>query len=259
MSKPIIYHVPYELLTAKEIEGEGYKKFIVPVYLDLYNNGNNDRECRSTLFWLLTEGCGFESPSGTYGQEIYKQLKEAVSFLQQKNHIGDIVDCKTGEVIDIMTAKPRDILCFDLKNFCTGPMTNPVLISHDDYTKIKNIDYSERGTMFWKTLVMYMYVSSCLGYNPTAKTCKQSYWMFTGEKVWEKLGKGFTRNTVYTLMEILKEYELIDYATVKTPRCIGKATILTMGENQDEIAERMEQAIDLAKEQYLAYCVNRSA
>ena len=264
MSPNTIYYMPFDLLKAAELGTNRCKKFVVPAYLDLYNNSNNDGECYYTLFWLLTRGGGFESPSGTYGQDIYRQLKEAVNFLQQKNLIGDIVDCKTGEVIDIMTAKPRDLLCFDVRNLYGYLKTRFASISHEDYVKIKNIEYTERGFTFWKTLVMYMYISSCLKYNPRTNECAQQYWTFTAAHTYDDLCEGFTPTTVQSLFALLKENKLIEYETTyikdspeKPPRCIGKVTILPMGDDQDRVEYRLQQAKKQARIDCIRYESNK--
>ena len=233
-----------------------FKQFVLPVYLELAVRRGKDGMCIRKISNLLTYGCGYDDNENAYRRKYYDGVKHALKFLQDNNYIGDAIDEKTGEIVDVTGARPKADLIFDMRNLENFTKHKFVLLPVDDYLVIKNIR-QESAQLFWKYLVVYSYIYGFVE-NPRWNSGFNKYWTFKYDVISKDLGYGFSPNTVGIVFDKLQSLNLIAYdrTYVKpqterdAPFCIGTTTIIVGGQSEDQVAQRLIAAKKKKKNNY---------
>ncbi len=246
--------IPYSLITANE----GFKKFLLTTYIYFYLRCGADGIVYSNLSNILSRGCGYSKNMTTARKKtVYKQLKQAIQFMQDKEYIGDIIDERTGEIIDIINAAPEQELILDVSNTRRAMHERFGILRYDDYIKIK----SARSPSFWKMLVVYMFLVVNTFYGKADDMSQVSYWSATYKKLSETLRDEFSERTMISICKSLQDLNMISIRRFywqtgnqnSPPLCLGNVFIVNGNSSPEEIEERLHEAYYEAKHKFIEY------
>lgn len=246
--------IPYSLVTAN---GD-YRKFLLTTYIYFYLRCGADGIVYSNLSNILSRGCGYsKNMTSVRKKTIYKQLKQAIQFMQEKEYIGYIIDEDTGEIIDINDATPEQSLVFDVATTHEMMRERFGILSYNDYMTIKNT----RSPSFWKMITVYMFFVVNTFFSTGEDISQASYWSASYKKLSETLQDEFSERTMITICKTLQDLNLISMKPFywqtddkkRPPLCLGNVFIVNGNSSSKEIEDRLYEAYYDAKHSFIEY------